>query len=715
MAISTCQLDVNTTLPLVCICTLLSFLCGVGIGANDLSANFAMVVGSGSLNMRQAIIYCTIFELLGAAFMGGHVSSTIRNGIVNAALFARNKDAVVVGMTCATFAAAMWLYLSTVFGLPVSITHTVVGSILGFAVFASGGFTYVKPNGLVVIVVSWVAAPLAACAVTALLFYVMRRDVFKVKGHSFEQALKVLPYCLFASLFVDFCFILIEKPPIMSQTFAAYMPLAAQYLLLLAFIFLFCWLVTFFVFPQVAEAAMQASSFVWESEALRTEPADSPIRVNQTEEMKNLSFFKPKRDGAGPGASSRQQQQQLHNAGSAATFANFSNTTTPNMTAAPPPAPPPPSSRLSESHDPLATSSVSLETAPTLEATAHSSSLDPHANANINSVSSANFTSASFVLSSIVASDNPIVHKGSGVRLAPVPTSRTTSPMPRPQASGANFARVGSSTVNETSYLPGHNVAASNQEERESRLRHAATTGNYGSTATTTGAGAATILRSGSYVEPEMTDPRTPASVHSEDEFGEEDWEMDHPMQPIRFGGILIKPFNPRAEYLFTGLQVVAGSMSSFVHGAVAGANATATFVILYDAFTNHELETPGLSSQWSVLPAMLGIAIGMFGLGASLMKTVGMELVTVTPARGWCIQTGGTLVTMILTGIGIPVSLSQSQIGAAIGCGVLDAKLGGVSWTIVVKVVTGWVITLIISALTTGISMWLVSAMLCS
>ncbi|KPI89786.1 putative phosphate transporter [Leptomonas seymouri] len=690
MSISTCQLDVSTTLPLVCICTLLSFLCGVGIGANDLSANFAMVVGSGSLNMQQAIIYCTVFELLGAAFMGGHVSSTIRNGIVDGALFSKNKDAVVVGMTCATFAAALWLYLSTVFGLPVSITHTVVGSILGFAIFASGDFMYVKSSGLVVVVISWVAAPLVACAVTALIFYVMRRDVF-VKGHSFEQALRVLPYCLFSSLLVDFCFILIEKPPIMSQTLAAYVPLPLQYLILFVVILIFCWLATIFVFPQVAEAALQASSFVWENEALRTE-----LAITRKPEVENLSFFKPKHESGSAAVSPRRCHR------------SHSHAAVPSATPAPPPPPLPPSSVLPESHELLPVSSMLSETGTVLETALHNQDLHPHATSNTTASGGNNITNASFVLSPMVASDNPVVRKGGSVRLAPVPSLRTTSPIPRIPQSASGVVQVGSATIDEMSYLPGHNVAASEQEGREAQLLYAATVGSYGSMNDTNAS-------KSSYRGAEVGDPKTPASVHSEDEFGEEDWQMDHPMQPIRFGGILIKPFNPRAEFLFTGLQVVAGSMSSFVHGAVAGANATATFVILYDAFTDHELETPGLSSQWSVLPAMLGIAIGMFGLGASLMKTVGMELVTVTPARGWCIQTGGTLVTMVLTGIGIPVSLSQSQIGAAIGCGVLDAKLGGVSWGIVTKVVTGWVVTLIISALTTGISMWIASALLCS
>lgn len=667
--LSTCSLDVSTTLPLLCVCTLLSFLCGVGIGANDLSANFAMVVGSGSLNMKQAIIYCTVFELLGAAFMGGHVSSTIRNGIVEAALFNKNKSVVVLGMTSASFAAALWLYMSTVFGLPVSITHTVVGSIVGFAVFASNGFTYVKSHGLVVIVISWVAAPLAACAVTTAIFYVMRRDIFKVKGRSFELALRILPFCLAASLLIDFFFIVIEKPPIMTQTLTAYVPLVLQYVILLLLIFLFCWAVEVWVFPQVAEAAMSASSFVWESEALRTEPETVQVEREVAEELNNVSFFKPRHH------------------------------------------PPPQTLLATTENDVSGTVDEGLDTPERSRALSHPPSQElRHLGENTSlTISECSIpaphhihSSASLVLSSMTPLDGSFVRRGRTVRLAPI-SSRTISPLNRTNAS---------SSASHQSYLPGHNTAATREETH--LLRHAVVPPVTAPVKAAASYGTATATSGPFSPAPASSASSSSADVCSEDEFGEADWLMDHPMQPIRFGGILIKPFNPRAEYLFTGLQVVAGSMSSFVHGAVAGANATATFVILYESFTDHELGEPDLSSQWSVLPAMLGIAIGMFGLGASLMKTVGVELVTVTPLRGWCIQTGGTLVTMILTGIGIPVSLSQSQIGAAIGCGVLDAKLGGVSWSVVFKVVAGWVITLLISSVTTGIAMWVLGALLC-
>lgn len=611
-----CTLDINTTLPLVCICSLFSFLCGVGIGANDLSANFAMVVGSGSLNMRKAITYCTALEILGAAFMGGHVSSTIRNGIVDAALFNSNRDMVVLGMTASTFAAAIWLYLSAVFGLPVSITHTVVGSLLGFAVFSTWSFDYVMMRGLAIIALSWVTAPLISCIVTASLFYILRRDVFKVKGRSFELAMSVLPVCLAVTLLVDFFFVLIERPPIMSATLAQWVPLVTQFMVLLLLVVGIVYASRLWYFPLVAADAKAASEFVWESRAVRTEAVKLPEAVTHAEEEQlelKLSFFTARRPDALPPLPVGSQGSR-------------------------PPTP---------------------RQGPTM------------------------------VLSSLVPSDRCVLQES--VRVAVASGSRR-SRLPRGNAEPA---------VDPSSGVFPHLESAS--------LLPQPSLPDYGAQQTV--GSMAGPMHSDIYIDSELPSPKV---VRETDAFGEEDWGMDHLMEPINFGGLLIKPFNPRAEYLFTSLQVVAGSMSSFVHGAVAGANATATFVILYEAFTNHELKASGLGTQWSVFPAMLGIAIGMFSLGARLMRTIGMELVTVTPARGWCIQVGGTAVTMVLTGLGIPVSLSQSQVGAAIGCGVVDAQMAGVSWRVVLKIVAGWVVTLVISATTTGAVMWAMAFVMC-
>lgn len=354
------------------------------------------------------------------------------------------------------------------------------------------------------------------------------------------------------------------------------------------------------------------------------------------------------------------------------------------------------------------------------------------------------------VLSSLALSDNSIIHRSHDIHLTPVATSHvgtTATPVlgswsdghhPATPYSGRPLARH-TSLTRQTPHTEGARLTHADKHAYPSgsatvhTVHSLSSMRSYGATDETAPSPLSTLptpdLRTSNrvkegdasheprvqhrvvYVAPEL---ESSVSLVSDDEFGDEDWAMDHPLRPINFGGLLVKPFNPRAEYLFTVLQVIMGTISSFVHGAVAGANATTAFIILYDAFTNDELSISDLTSTWSVLPAMLGMAIGMYALGSSLMKTVGVELVTVTPSRGWCIQFGGTLVTMVLTGVGIPVSLSQAQVGAAIGCGILDARSRGVSWGIVTKIITGWVITLIVSATTTALAMIVLGFFVC-
>ena len=54
-----------------------------GIGANDVANALGTSVGSGAITVTTAIVIAAIFEFAGAAVAGGHVTSTIRKGIVD--------------------------------------------------------------------------------------------------------------------------------------------------------------------------------------------------------------------------------------------------------------------------------------------------------------------------------------------------------------------------------------------------------------------------------------------------------------------------------------------------------------------------------------------------------------------------------------------------------------------------------------------------------
>lgn len=817
----TCSLSVGTSLPLLCFASLLSFLSGVGVGANDLSANFAMVVGSGALDMRSAIWFCVVFELLGAAIMGGHVSNTIRRGIVNPALFDGNRDLAVLGMTCASFSAAMWLYLSSAFGLPVSITHTVVGSLMGYA-FITSGFRYIYWRGIIVIVISWVAAPVLAFICTAGLFLALQKYVLRVRKASLQRTVRALPFCLGVSLLVDFCFLLIERPPLMTVTIAAYVPLAVQYFMLLLVIFSFCWLMHRFEVPRLVKEAKSISTFVWESDVLRSVPcmvvppeASMEMMVgeegiegvttntkhpNSTMPLSMLSsagsaegvrvggaFYQTngsfsRRGVGGDGCGDRRDEELSVSFRLPFSFSLQQITSSPGVGASSLQRAGSPKSRSFGSAGQLSRQGGEQEDTVRLAST-YSEVSPPRNSLQL---------SALVPLSQLYTSQTAPGYRSSLVRYEPASPSQSLRDGSRsPQSWGSRGGREvahrfpvkprgileSPSGVSLLSEEAGANVGSygaapgegsvgswsSLSHQRSWKVRktnrwgrgeggEAGSAGPPAYESSTSESEGLEGWREGSAERPPQRVPmgrgsgdraslsmveasvtynqstgiaKLPAhagheAIHvdgdNDDNISseEESWELDHRVAPILFGSVIVQPFNPRAEYLFTGLQVVAGSMSSFVHGAVAGANATAAFVIGYDAFAEEVLGEPNLTFRWSVAPAMFGLAIGAFALGSRLMKTVGVELVTLTPGRGWVIQVGATLVTMVLTGIGIPVSLSQSQIGAAVGCGVIDGGRGGVSWMLVLKIAGGWVITLLVSAASTAIVFVFASFFVC-
>jgi phosphate/sulfate permease len=104
------------------------------IGANDVANAMGTSVGSGALTVKRAVIIAAVLEFSGAFFVGTHVSETIRKGIISPEVFMGHELDLVFGMIGALLAAAVWLQVASYFGWPVSTTHSIVGSVLGFGV-----------------------------------------------------------------------------------------------------------------------------------------------------------------------------------------------------------------------------------------------------------------------------------------------------------------------------------------------------------------------------------------------------------------------------------------------------------------------------------------------------------------------------------------------------------------------------------------------------
>ena len=175
----------NTSDPTMIAMALMSIGFGIymawTIGANDVANAMATSVGSGTISHKQAVLVAGIFNFSGSAFAGGNVTETVRKGIVNTDLFVNDPNLLILGMVAALLAAAIWLHGATLFGMPVSTTHSIVGAIVGFALLVYG-MQAVQWDKVFQIVLSWVVSPLFGGLISFMMFVLIRKTILNANN-----------------------------------------------------------------------------------------------------------------------------------------------------------------------------------------------------------------------------------------------------------------------------------------------------------------------------------------------------------------------------------------------------------------------------------------------------------------------------------------------------------------------------------------------------
>ncbi len=171
-----------------------------GVGANDLANAMGVSVGSGAVSVKQVIVIAVIFEFLGAVLAGGHVTKTIRKGIIDPTSIINNPEILVFGMLAALLAAGFWLMFASIKGWPVSTSHSIVGAIVGFAIVGIGPEA-VNWNKIIKIVISWVISP-AMGGIIAYLLVISTRKLILDTDTPLINAKKYAPAYVFLVAFI---------------------------------------------------------------------------------------------------------------------------------------------------------------------------------------------------------------------------------------------------------------------------------------------------------------------------------------------------------------------------------------------------------------------------------------------------------------------------------------------------------------------------------
>ncbi len=167
------------------------------IGANDVGNGVSTSVGSRALTLKTAVTIAVIFEFCGAFFLGGEVSQTIQSRIINTEVFETDIYIFIFGMISALFATSIWLNFASYFKLPVSTTHAIVGSVLGFGAII-GGVKAVNWGLVSWIALSWIITPILSGTTAYLIFKLLQKKIFFAFS-PIEATKKFVPFLVFLS------------------------------------------------------------------------------------------------------------------------------------------------------------------------------------------------------------------------------------------------------------------------------------------------------------------------------------------------------------------------------------------------------------------------------------------------------------------------------------------------------------------------------------
>ncbi|KHA63907.1 MULTISPECIES: inorganic phosphate transporter [Sphingomonas] len=155
----------------------------------------------------------------------------------------------------------------------------------------------------------------------------------------------------------------------------------------------------------------------------------------------------------------------------------------------------------------------------------------------------------------------------------------------------------------------------------------------------------------------------------------------------------------------FRKLQLISAALYSLGHG---GNDAQKTMgiiaVLLYSqGLLGGEFHVP----FWVVLSCQAAMALGTLSGGWRIVHTMGSKITRLTPAQGFCAETGGAITLFAATFWGVPVSSTHTITGAIVGVGAAR-RLSAVRWNVASNIIIAWTVTLPAAAAIGAATYWL-------
>lgn len=128
----------------------------MNMGASGLAVSFAPSVGSGVIKKNKAVLFFTIFVLLGSLLLGDRVAKTLSSKIVPAGFI--TEPAVLIIL----FSAGIALFLANLLKIPQSTSIIIIGSFVGAGIY----FRALNISMLLYLISVWLIVSLLSYLIT---------------------------------------------------------------------------------------------------------------------------------------------------------------------------------------------------------------------------------------------------------------------------------------------------------------------------------------------------------------------------------------------------------------------------------------------------------------------------------------------------------------------------------------------------------------------
>lgn len=149
----------------------------------------------------------------------------------------------------------------------------------------------------------------------------------------------------------------------------------------------------------------------------------------------------------------------------------------------------------------------------------------------------------------------------------------------------------------------------------------------------------------------------------------------------------------------------------AFAHGSNDVANAIGPLSAVVSIVDNGGEIMARSPLAWWILPlGAAGIALGLIVMGYKVMATIGTGITDLTPSRGFAAQFATAITVVLASGTGLPISTTQTLVGAILGIG-FARGIAALNLSVIRNIVASWIITLPVGAFLAVIIFYILKA----